>query len=76
MTDGHTAGLARYRQDSAACLGRDIMHPMFKELFMETDADDLTAEEDRRRQVRRSRRARSAVVITRAPRRQQRQQRP
>src|SRR5215472_2623109 len=25
--------------------GRDIMHPMFKELFIETDADDQSAEE-------------------------------
>ena len=33
------------------------MHPMFIELFIETDADDL-AEQDRRRRVRRSRRAR------------------
>jgi len=38
------------------------MHPMFKELFIETDADDLLAEEDRRR-VRRSRRTRSALVV-------------
>jgi hypothetical protein len=49
VTDGRTAGLARYRQDSAICLGRDIMHPMFKELFIETDAEDLVAEEDWRR---------------------------
>ena len=39
------------------------MHPMFKELFIQTYADDLPAEEDRRRRARRSRRARSAVVI-------------
>jgi hypothetical protein len=32
------------------------MHPMFKELFIETDADDLLAEQDRRRRVRRSQR--------------------
>jgi hypothetical protein len=38
------------------------MHPMFKELFIETDADDLM-EGDRRRRVRRSRRARSALVV-------------
>ena len=38
------------------------MHPMFKELFIETDAEDLLAEEDRRRRVRRSRRARPAVA--------------
>ncbi len=34
------------------------MHPMFKELFIDTDADDLAAEQDRRHHVRRSRRAR------------------
>ena len=39
------------------------MHPMFKELFIQTDADDLPAEEERRRRVRRSRRARPALVI-------------
>ena len=38
------------------------MHPMFKQLFLDTDADDLAAEDDRRR-VRRSRRARPAVII-------------
>ena len=41
----------------------DIMHPTFKELFIEADTDDLMAEEDWRRRVRRSRRARSAVVV-------------
>ena len=30
------------------------MHPMFKELFIETDAEDLVAEEDWRGRVRRS----------------------
>ena len=40
------------------------MHPMFIELFIEPDADDLVAEEDRRRRrVRRSRRALSVMVI-------------
>ena len=43
------------------------MHPMFKELFIQTDADDLAAEEDRQRRVRRSRRARPAVIIRPAP---------
>ena len=43
-------------------LRRDIMHPMFKELFIDTDADDLAAENDRRRRVRRSRRARPAMI--------------
>jgi hypothetical protein len=63
VTDGRTAGLTRYRQDSAACLGRDIMHAMFKELFIETDTEDLGAEEDRRRRVLRSQRARSAMAV-------------
>jgi hypothetical protein len=39
------------------------MHPMFKELFIETDAEDLVAEEDRRRRVLRSQRARSAMIV-------------
>ena len=38
------------------------MHPMFKELFIDTDADDLAAEGDRPRRVRRSRRARPAMI--------------
>ena len=38
------------------------MHPMFVKLFIETYPDDLLAEEDRRRQARRSRRARSAPL--------------
>ena len=37
---------------------RHIMHPMFKELFIDTDTDYLAAEDDRRRRARRSRRAR------------------
>ena len=40
------------------------MHPMFKELFIQTDADDLLAEQDRRRRVSRARRARSAMIST------------
>ena len=39
------------------------MHPMFKELFIETDAEDLVAEEDWRRRVRRSQRTRSAMIV-------------
>ena len=39
------------------------MHPMFRELFIETDAEDLAAEEDWRRRARRSQRARSAIVV-------------
>ena len=48
------------------------MHPMFVELFMETDADELTYEEDKRRRSRRAKRAQSrtltnaAVPVTRA----------
>jgi hypothetical protein len=61
--------------DTAAGPGKDTMHPMFKELFIETDVDDLPAEEDRRRRVRRSRRARSAMVIRPAARHRQRQPR-
>jgi hypothetical protein len=52
------------------------MHPMFKELFIETDADDLSAEEDRRRRARRSRRARSALVTRPAARHRQTRPRP
>jgi hypothetical protein len=39
------------------------MHPMFVKLFIETDADDLLPEEDRRRRARRSCRARSTMTI-------------
>ena len=45
------------------------MHPMFKELFIQTDADDLAAEKDRQRRVRGSRRARPAMIIRPAPKR-------
>ena len=38
------------------------MHPMFKELLIDTDADALAAEDDRRRRGRRSRRARPAMI--------------
>jgi hypothetical protein len=52
------------------------MHPMFKELFIQTDADDLLAEDDRRRRrVSRARRARPAVIIRPAARNGQRQPR-
>jgi hypothetical protein len=44
------------------------MHPMFKELFIDTDADDLAAEQDRRHHVRRSRRARPAMIVRPAAR--------
>ena len=39
------------------------MHPMFKQLFIDTDADDLAAEDDRRRRRHWSRRARPAMII-------------
>jgi hypothetical protein len=48
------------------------MHPMFVKLFIETDADDLSLEEDRRRSTRRSRRARPAMVVRPARGREQR----
>ena len=50
------------------------MHPMFVKLFIDSDADDLLAEEDRQRRVRRSRRARPALVVR--PAAGNRQQRP
>jgi hypothetical protein len=37
----------------------DAMHPMFVKLYLENDADDVLAEEDRRRAANRARRARS-----------------
>jgi len=43
------------RRDAAAGPEGDIMHPMFAKLFLESDADDLPPEEDRRRRARRSR---------------------
>ena len=47
------------------------MHPMFKELFIDTDAGALAAEDDRRRRARRSRR----TMITR-PAARNRENRP
>jgi hypothetical protein len=52
------------------------MHPMFKELFIETNAGDPPAEEGRRRRVRRSRRTRSAMVTRPAARHRQTRPRP
>ena len=41
------------------------MHPMFVTLFIETDADDLLAEEqDRKRRAHAARRGRSARTMT------------
>ena len=54
---------------TAAGPGEGIMHPMFVKLFIETDADDLLAEEEaRRRRARQSRRNRPAVVVRAASR--------
>ncbi len=56
---------------------RNIMHPMFVKLFMETDADDLLAEEqDQRRRTRQARRGRSARVLKVAAANQDRPRRP
>ena len=43
---------------------RTIMHPMFVTLYLQTDADDLSAEEqDRKRRAHAARRARAARVM-------------
>jgi hypothetical protein len=55
---------------------RDIMHPMFKELFIDADADALAAEDDRRRRARRSRRARPATITRPAARNRENRPRP
>lgn len=52
------------------------MHPMFRQLFIQADADDLLAEEGRRRRVSRARRARPAMIIRSAARTGQRRPRP
>jgi hypothetical protein len=52
------------------------MHPMFKELFIDTDTDDPAAEQDRRRRARRSRRARPATIIRPAARDRENRSRP
>ena len=52
------------------------MHPIFKELFIQADADDLITEEDRRARAHRSRRARPAVVVRPAARNRQNRPRP
>ena len=52
------------------------MHPRFVQLFIESDADDLLAEEDRRRRARRSRRARPATIIRPAARDRENRSRP
>jgi hypothetical protein len=52
------------------------MHPMFKELFIDTDTDDLAAQDDRRRRVRRSRRARPPMIVRPAARQRDNWPRP
>jgi len=52
------------------------MHPMFKELFVDSDAGALAAEDDRQRRARRSRRARPAMIIRPAARNQENRWRP
>jgi hypothetical protein len=52
----------------AAVAREDIMHPMFVTLFMETDADDLLPEQDRRRRARRSQKPLLlSIAASRAP---------
>jgi hypothetical protein len=66
MTDSHPADRTSWRQLVILETGNrkeTTMHPMFKELFIQTDADDLLAEEDRRRRMSRARRARSAMMV-------------
>jgi hypothetical protein len=48
------------------------MHPMFVELFIKTDADDLLSAKDRRHRSRKSRRARSTMIVRPAARVRQR----
>ncbi len=53
------------------------MHPMFVKLFMETDADDLLAEEqDQRRRTRQAKRGGSARVLKVVAANQDRPRRP
>jgi hypothetical protein len=78
VTDGHPAGRAHWRQlviPETANREETTMHPMFKQLFLQTDADELLAEQDRRRRVSRARRARPAVIIRPAARNGQHQPR-
>jgi len=79
VTDSHPACRARWRQLIIPETGNreeTTMHPMFKELFIQADADDLLAEEDRRRHVSRAQRARSAMILRPAARHGQHQPRP
>jgi hypothetical protein len=70
---------ARWRQLVIAETGNRLettMRPMFKELFIQTEADDLLAEQHRRHRVSRARRARPATVIMLAAGNRQHQPRP
>jgi hypothetical protein len=42
---------------------RNIMHPLFVTLFIETDADDALTEQDRKRRAHAARRGRSTRVV-------------
>jgi len=56
---------------------RNIMHPMFVTLFIETDADDaLTEQQDRKRRAHAARRGRSARVVKVAAANRDRPRRP
>jgi hypothetical protein len=52
------------------------MHPMFVQLFIETDPDDLPTEENGPRRARRTRRARPAMAVRPAARDRQHRSRP
>jgi hypothetical protein len=66
VTDGHPACGTSWRQlviPETVYREETTMHPTFRQLFIQADADGLLAEEDRRRRVSRARRARSALII-------------
>jgi hypothetical protein len=61
IDDAHRLGSAPLRGVKRENGRRTVMHPMFVTLFIETDADDLLAEEqDKKRRARAVRRGRSA----------------
>jgi hypothetical protein len=79
VTDGHPACGTSWPQLVIPETGyreETTMHPVFRQLFIQADADDLLAEEDRRRCVPRARRARPAMIIRPAARNGQHQPRP
>ncbi len=79
VTDNYPACSASWRQlviPEAGNREETTMHPRFKELFIQTDDDDLMVEEGRGRRVSRARRARSAMIIRPAAGNRQRQPRP